>query len=75
MDDRAVESNRLLSEGSSLAESLVGLTGDEAAMRCRAAGFDPSVVSPGVPVTLDLRVRRVRLFVDENGIVTRGHGG
>jgi hypothetical protein len=64
------------SEAALLAPSLVGLSEDDAVRRVSDGGFDPVVVPPGVTaVTMDFRPRRIRLFLDDSGLVTRATGG
>ena len=59
-----------------LAPSLVGLAEADAVRRASEAGFDPQVVPPGVTaLTMDFRARRIRLFVDDFGQVTRATAG
>ncbi|MFZ2016540.1 MAG: I78 family peptidase inhibitor [Nocardioides sp.] len=59
-----------------LAPSLVGLDEADALRRAGESGFDPQVVPPGVTaLTMDFRPRRIRLFVDESGQVTRATAG
>jgi hypothetical protein len=63
-------------EGNTFAASLVGLDCDEAVNRTSDRGFEPQVIPHTVEaVTLDLRHNRIRLFLDENGIVARAHAG
>ncbi len=60
----------------SLARSLVGLAEAAAVRRASEAGYDPQVVPPGVTaLTMDFRSRRIRLFVDDSGQVTRATAG
>jgi hypothetical protein len=56
--------------------ALVGLTEADAVRRTREAGLDPQVVPPGVTaLTMDFRARRVRLFLDDSGVVERATAG
>ena len=50
---------------------LVGQTGEEAkaAILADFPDYNVEIVPPGTPVTLDLRPQRVRVYVDEDGIV------
>jgi len=64
------------SEAAALARTLVGLAGDDAVARATARGFDPDLVPPGTTaVTMDFRPRRIRLFMDDHGRVSRATGG
>ena len=59
-----------------LAPSLVGLAEADAVRRAGEGGFAAQVVPPGVTaLTMDFRPRRIRLFVDESGQVTRATAG
>jgi hypothetical protein len=63
-------------EGAALAETLTGMSRSEAAERVTAAGFHPQVITLDLEaITADLRVDRVRIFVDTEGRVIRAHAG
>lgn len=64
-----------LREGAAIAATLVGLTAAEASDRVTQQGFFPQVVPPGSVVTADLASDRIRLAVDESGVVTRAWAG
>jgi hypothetical protein len=72
-DDAHLEQR--LREGNAIAATLVGLTADEASDRVQDQGFVPQVIPPGHLVTADLAPHRIRLAVDESGVVTRAWGG
>lgn len=64
------------SEAAALAPILVGLAGEEAAGAATSAGFAPEVVPAGTTaVTMDFRPRRIRLFLDDGGRVSRATAG
>ena len=54
---------------------LVGVHVDEAAPGLQEGGFEPEVVPEGSPVTKDHVPNRVRLFVDEEGVITSAMQG
>jgi hypothetical protein len=63
-------------KGQALAPTLVGLDGEEAVRRATEQGFEAQVVPHTVEaVTADLNHNRLRLFLNENGIVVRAHAG
>ena len=63
-------------DAAAFAPSLVGLGSDDAVRRATEAGFDPQVVPPGVTaVTMDFRPLRIRLYVDDAGLVTHVTAG
>lgn len=65
-----------LKRGSEFAPSLIGLERDAAVQAVRAQGYQPKVVPTSVEgVTADLDSRRIRLFVDENGLVVQASAG
>jgi len=65
-----------LHAGARLADTLVGLTVDDAKERIVAAGFDPQLVSPEVDaVTADMRPNRVSVAYDASGRVLRAWPG
>ena len=67
--------NQRVREGNAIAATLVGLTADEASDRVKGQGFVPQVIPPGRLVTADLARHRIRLVVDESGVVTRAWRG
>jgi hypothetical protein len=69
------ELHQRLREGNAIAATMVGLTADEASDRVKDKGFAPQVIPPGSLVTADLDPDRIRLAVDESGVVTRAWGG
>jgi hypothetical protein len=59
-----------LRAGADLGSELVGVAGEVAFERAAEAGFDPQLVGPEVrAITADLRPDRVRLFLNEDGVV------
>jgi len=59
-----------------LAPSLVGLPEADAVRRAVEAGFDPQVVPRDVTaLTMDFRPLRIRLFLDDAGLVRRATAG
>jgi len=64
-----------LSAGNAIAATLVGLTAAEASERVEESGFVPQVIPPGRLVTADVAPHRIRLVVDESGVVTRAWAG
>lgn len=78
-DERASALDRDMArqtEGNTFAESLAGLDREDAVSRTRERGFDPVVVPHTVEqITLDLRVNRIRLFLNETGTVVRASAG
>lgn len=75
MPEDEADLKQRLREGNAVAATLVGLTADEASDRVRDQGFVPQVIPPGHLVTADLAPHRIRLAVDESGVVTRAWGG
>jgi Potato inhibitor I family len=67
--------NERLRAGSAVAATLVGLTAAQASDRVEASGFVPQVIPTGHLVTADVAPRRIRLVVDESGVVTRAWAG
>lgn len=55
--------------------ALVGVHVDEAAPQLQEAGLEPEVVPEGSPVTKDFVPNRVRLFVDDEGLITSAAQG
>jgi hypothetical protein len=54
--------------------NVVGKTGKEAQQILMATGFTEQqvpIVQPNMMVTMDYRTDRVRIYVDDNGIVSR----
>jgi len=65
-----------LEEGRTFAPTLVGLECDAAVERVTERGFDPQVVPhTAEAVTADLGANRIRLFLDEQGMVVRATAG
>jgi hypothetical protein len=64
-----------LRDANAIAATVVGLTAAEASDRVEDQGFVPQVIPPGALVTADLVAHRIRLAVDEAGVVTRAWGG
>jgi hypothetical protein len=64
-----------LRAGNAIGATLVGLTAAEASERVEASGFVPQVIPPGRLVTADVAPHRIRLVVDESGVVTRAWAG
>jgi hypothetical protein len=61
-----------LIEGNELAESLVGLDVTEAVQLATERGFEPRLIPHTVEaVTADLRLDRIRLFLDDTGVVVQ----
>ena len=75
MPDDETDLAQRLRAGNAIAATLVGLTADEASDRVQDQGFVPQVIPPGHLVTADLAPHRIRLAVDESGVVTRAWGG
>ena len=75
MPEDETDLNQRLRAGNAIAATLVGLTADEASDRVEDEGFVPQVIPPGYLVTADLAPHRIRLVVDESGVVTRAWGG
>ncbi len=75
MPEDEADLHQRLRDGNALAATLVGLTADEASDRVKARGFAPQVIPPGHLVTADLAPHRIRLAVDESGVVIRAWGG
>jgi hypothetical protein len=73
VDDAEFEER--LREASALAETLVGLTVEEATELIAERGFRAEVVPPGWLVPADLDARRIVLVPDDAGVVTRASGG
>lgn len=70
------EIREALQPGAVLAETLQGLSRSEAVERVTAAGFRAVVVPPDAQaMTADLRLDRVRVYVDAEGLVTRASAG
>ncbi len=67
--------NQRLRAGNAIAATLVGLTAGEATDRVEDSGFVPQVIPPGRMVTADLAPHRIRLVVDDSGVVTRAWAG
>ena len=55
--------------------ALVGVHVDEAVPQLQEAGLEPEVVPEGSPVTKDFVANRVRLFVDEEGVISSAMQG
>ena len=65
-----------LQEGAALAETLIGLGRFDAVERVTTAGFHAEVIEPDMEwLTLDLYFERVRIFVDDEGLVTQAEAG
>jgi Potato inhibitor I family len=64
-----------LREGNAIAATLIGLTAAEASDQIEKEGYVPNVIPPGYVVTADLAPHRIRLVIDESGVVTRAWGG
>ncbi len=75
MPEDDADLSRRLREGNALAETLPGLTVAEASDRVEDQGFVAQVIPPGYLVTADLALHRIRLAVDESGVVTRAWCG
>jgi hypothetical protein len=73
-DDETDLAQRLRA-GNAIAATLVGLTAAEASERVEESGFVPQVIPPGRLVTADVAPHRIRLVVDESGVVTRAWAG
>jgi hypothetical protein len=73
-EDDADLSQRLR-EGNAIAATLPGLTVAEASDLVEDQGFVAQVTPPGYLVTADLALHRIRLAVDESGVVTRAWCG
>lgn len=65
-----------LAEGHEFAPSLVGLDRDAAIERATEHGYRIQVVPPTAEaITADLSANRIRLFLDEDGVVARARAG
>lgn len=65
-----------LQQGAALAETLTGLGRSDAVERITSAGFYAEVIEPDMEwLTLDLYFERVRIFVDDEGLVTQAEAG
>ena len=73
--DDAADLNQRLRQGNAIAATLVGLTAADASYRVEEKGFVPQVIPPGHLATADLAPHRIRLAVDESGVVTRAWAG
>ncbi|QIK65427.1 hypothetical protein G7072_02905 [Nocardioides sp. HDW12B] len=76
MDESARRLSETLRAGSVLGDELIGLPGDVAFDRAVEAGFSPELVDPDVEaITADMRPKRLRLFLDETGVVRAAEPG
>lgn len=65
-----------LRPGRALAEAVLGLPRSEAVDRVTAAGFRADIITPSThAVSADLRFDRVRLHVDDAGVVRDARAG
>ena len=65
-----------LAEGHKFAPSLVGIDCDDAIERATERGFQVQVILPtDEAITADLGANRIRIFVDDNGVVDRARAG
>ena len=62
-------------EGTAIAATLIGLTAADASERIEGKGYVPNVIPPGYAVTADLAYHRIRVVIDESGVVTRAWCG
>jgi hypothetical protein len=65
-----------LAEGHEFAPSLLGLDCDDAIERATERGFLVQVIPPTAEaITADLRANRIRIFLDDDGVVARARAG
>jgi hypothetical protein len=76
-DERRQERDSRLAEGELLARAVVGRSEKSALRRARKDGFEVEVLSASGSgwLTSDLGFNRIRLYVDEKGLVVKASAG
>jgi hypothetical protein len=76
VDEKMARKQLRLNEGNVLAETLLGMTREQAIARATEMGFDPEAIpATAEAVTADLRVNRVRMLLDESERFVRAWAG